>query len=261
MNNFMLDNIYNFISECNNTAHISYEPYIDENTTAFFEENTSSPILSKDNFKLIKDNTGTLLCLTSKDTLIGLCSVFEYESNSDIICELSLLVAPEYRFHHIGSALLNYQLLAIEKTHSDATILLVGSNQAFAEHNGFIFSHSEHFMYRSDNSSYNLPDNMHISHKGANLKDVTYRLHANGISVAKCHIYDAGLYLNLSHVYTNKKYRGKGYAGMLINAIASLYPAKSLLLQVSGANISAIRAYTKIGFAFLNTTDYYILED
>lgn len=261
MKKFTIDKVYDFIFQYNNLNQSVYEPYIDEEANTFFEEAAQSPVLCKDNFTLLRDNTKNILCLISGDAVIGLCSVFEYENESGLICEISLLVAPKYRYHHIGSSLLNHMIISIEKTHSDATILLVGSNQSFAEYNGFTFSHSEHFMHRTNNPDYMLPDNMQLTHKGSNVKTVTYKLCVDNVSVGKCHIYDAGHYLNLSHVYTNKKYRGNGYAGILINAISAIYPDKELLLQVSGTNTSAIRAYTKIGFAFLNTTDYYILED
>lgn len=55
-----------------------------------------------------------------------------------------------------------------------------------------------------------------------------------------------------------QKYRGQGFAGRLIDAAAADFPQKKLLLQVSGSNTAAIRAYTGNGFTFYKTFDYYV---
>ena len=168
-------------------------------------------------------------------------------------------------------------------------VLLVGSNEYFAESCGFIYSHSEHFMTRkpyNDNyismqhsSTQQTPD---INIPNVNTSDLksaliysrpsisitrtshrtpghhTYRLFCDGRSASKCTVLECSDYVNIANVYTNKKYRGQGFAGRLIDAAAADFPQKKLLLQVSGSNTAAIRAYTCNGFTFYKTFDYYV---
>lgn len=168
-------------------------------------------------------------------------------------------------------------------------VLLVGGNGYFAESCGFTYSHSEHFMTRksyNDNyismqhlSTQQTPD---INIRNVNTSDLksalicsrpsisitrtshrtpghhTYRLFCDGRSASKCTVLECSDYVNIANVYTNKKYRGQGFAGRLIDAAAADFPQKKLLLQVSGSNTAAIRAYTCNGFTFYKTFDYYV---
>lgn len=168
-------------------------------------------------------------------------------------------------------------------------VLLVGSNEYFAGSCGFIYSHSEHFMTRksyNDNyisiqhsSTQQTPD---INIRNVNTSDLksaliysrssisitrtshrtpghhTYRLFCDGRSASKCTVSECSDYVNIANVYTNKKYRGQGFAGLLIDTAAADFPQKKLLLQVSGSNTAAIRAYTGNGFTFYKTFDYYV---
>ena len=86
----------------------------------------------------------------------------------------------------------------------------------------------------------------------------TYRLFCDGRSASKCTVLECRDYVNIANVYTNKKYRGQGFAGRLIDAAAADFPQKKLLLQVSGSNTAAIHAYTCNGFTFYKTFDYYV---
>ena len=99
-----------------------------------------------------------------------------------------------------------------------------------------------------------------ISHKAPGYH--TYRLFCDGSSASKCTVLECSDYVNIANVYTNKKYRGRRFAGQLINAVSADFPQKKLLLQVSGSNTAAIHAYTEAGFTFLKSIDYYsITED
>lgn len=172
----------------------------------------------------------------------------------------------------------------------DIHILLTGNNEYFAESCGFSYSHSEHFMIREPYSQldisqtathyeytvHDIPcanDNCHhssehpciattssaitrTSHKSPGHH--TYRLFCNGNSAAKCTVLECSDYVNIANVYTNKKFRGRRFAGQLINAVAIDFPQKKLLLQVSGSNTAAIHAYTRAGFTFYKTFDYYV---
>ncbi len=169
-------------------------------------------------------------------------------------------------------------------------ILLTGSNEHFAQGCGFSYSHSEHFMTRKPYSQLDtthtlanhndIGQEQHIKH--GNIADCksnhskcsiaitrtshkapghhTYRLFCDGSSASKCTVLECSDYVNIANVYTNKKYRGRRFAGQLINTVATDFPQKKLLLQVSGSNTAAIHAYTEAGFTFLKTFDYYILN-
>ncbi len=168
-------------------------------------------------------------------------------------------------------------------------VLLVGSNEYFAGSCGFIYSHSEHFMTRksyNDNyismepSSTQQTPNINIRNVNTSASKSapifsrpsisitrtshrtpghhTYRLFCDGRSASKCTVSECSDYVNIANVYTNKKYRGQGFAGLLIDTAAADFPQKKLLLQVSGSNTAAIHAYTGNGFTFYKTFDYYV---
>ena len=168
-------------------------------------------------------------------------------------------------------------------------VLLVGSNEYFAGSCGFIYSHSEHFMTRksyNDNyismepSSTQQTPNINIWNVNTSASKSapifsrpsisitrtshrtpghhTYRLFCDGRSASKCTVSECSDYVNIANVYTNKKYRGQGFAGLLIDTAAADFPQKKLLLQVSGSNTAAIHTYTGNGFTFYKTFDYYV---
>lgn len=252
-----------------------------------------------------------------------------YDNDGTLTHELSVLIAPEYRRHGLGRMLIMQMLSVIEAVytknrteyapagstatdtgrvdiaggtgtstdHNDENtdsfdkvrVLLVGSNEYFAESCGFIYSHSEHFMTRkSYNDNYiSMQHSSSQQTPGINIRNVntpdlksalicsqpsisitrtshrtpghhSYRLFCDGRSASKCTVSECSDYVNIANVYTNKKYRGQGFAGRLLDAAAADFPQKKLLLQVSGSNTAAIRAYTCNGFTFYKTFDYYV---
>ena len=251
-----------------------------------------------------------------------------YDNDGTLTHELSVLIAPEYRRHGLGRMLVMQMLSVIEavytKNRTDhapagstaavtdhvdiaggtgtstghngentdsfnkVRVLLVGSNEYFAESCGFIYSHSEHFMTRkpyNDNyismrhlSTQQTPD---INIRNVNTSDLksalicsrpsisitrtshrtpghhSYRLFCDGRSASKCTVLECSDYVNIANVYTAPKYRGHRFAGRLIDTVGADFPQKKLLLQVSGSNTAAIHAYTEAGFTFLKSIDYY----
>ena len=267
-NKLTLSDIEAFIDNCSEAASEAYEPYIDfDREPDIISSRLQPALLHNSGIELFEDdNVPALYLINSAHGLIGCCTAFTYYDNDGTLThELSVLIAPEYRRHGLGRMLVMQMLSVIEAVYSKnrtdyapagstdtvtdridiaggtgtstghndeiidsfdkVRVLLVGSNEYFAERCGFIYSHSEHFMTRKP---YN--DN----------------------------------YISMQHSSTqqtpdtNKKYRGQGFAGRLIDAAAADFPQKKLLLQVSGSNTAAIRAYTCNGFIFYKTFDYYV---
>lgn len=314
-----LSDIETFIDNCSEAASEAYEPYIDFDREPDIISSRLQPVLLHNSgIELFEDdNVPALYLINSAHCLIGCCTAFTYYDNDGTLThELSVLIAPEYRRHGLGRMLVMQMLSVIEAVytknrtdyapaggtgtstgHNDEIIdffdkvrvLLVGSNEYFAESCGFIYSHSEHFMTRKSyndiyisiqhSSRQQTPD---INIPNVNTSDLksaliysrpsisitrtshrtpghhTYRLFCDGRSASKCTVLECSDYVNIANVYTNKKYRGQGFAGRLIDAAAADFPQKKLLLQVSGSNTAAIRAYTCNGFTFYKTFDYYV---
>lgn len=314
-----LSDIEAFIDNCSEAASEAYEPYIDfDREPDIISSRLQPALLHNSGIELFEDdNVPALYLINSAHCLICCCTAFTYYDNDGTLThELSVLIAPEYRHHGLGRMLVMQMLSVIEavytKNRSDIApaggidtstghndentdsfnkvrVLLVGSNEYFAESCGFIYSHSEHFMTRksyNDNyismqhsSTQQTPD---INIRNVNTSDLksalicsqpsisitrtshmkpghhTYRLFCDGRSASKCTVSECSDYVNIANVYTNKKYRGQGFAGRLIDAAAADFPQKKLLLQVSGSNTAAIRAYTGNGFTFYKTFDYYV---
>ena len=314
-----LSDIEAFIDNCSEAASEAYEPYIDfDREPDIISSRLQPALLHNSGIELFEDdNVPALYLINSAHCLIGCCTAFTYYDNDGTLThELSVLIAPEYRHHGLGRMLVMQMLSVIEavytKNRSDIApaggidtstghndentdsfnkvrVLLVGSNEYFAESCGFIYSHSEHFMTRksyNDNyismqhsSTQQTPD---INIRNVNTSDLksalicsqpsisitrtshmkpghhTYRLFCDGRSASKCTVSECSDYVNIANVYTNKKYRGQGFAGRLIDAAAADFPQQKLLLQVSGSNTAAIRAYTGNGFTFYKTFDYYV---
>lgn len=314
-----LSDIEAFIDNCSEAASEAYEPYIDfDREPDIISSRLQPALLHNSGIELFEDdNVPALYLINSAHGLIGCCTAFTYYDNDGTLThELSVLIAPEYRRHGLGRMLVMQMLSVIEAVytknrtdyapaggtgtstgHNDEIIdffdkvrvLLVGSNEYFAESCGFIYSHSEHFMTRKSyndiyisiqhSSRQQTPD---INIPNVNTSDLksaliysrpsisitrtshrtpghhTYRLFCDGRSASKCTVLECSDYVNIANVYTNKKYRGQGFAGRLIDAAAADFPQKKLLLQVSGSNTAAIRAYTGNGFTFYKTFDYYV---
>lgn len=290
--------IERFIERCSESASEAYEPYIDfDREPDIISSRLQPALLHNSGIELFEDdNVPALYLINSAHGLVGCCTTFTYYDNDGSLThELSVLVAPEYRRHGLGRMLVMQILSVIEAIYTEnrtdnviagstdtATcrddedvpasgaihVLLVGSNEYFAESCGFAYSHSEHFMTRkpyNDNyismpcSSTQQPPSLSItrtSHRTPGHH--TYRLFCDGRSASKCTVLECSDYVNIANVYTNKKYRGQGFAGLLIDAAAADFPQKKLLLQVSGSNTAAIRAYTGNGFTFYKTFDYYV---
>lgn len=290
--------IERFIERCSESAYEAYEPYIDYDREPDIISSRLQPaLLHNSGIELFEDdNVPALYLINSAHSLVGCCTTFTYYDNDGTLThELSVLIAPEYRRHGLGRMLVMQILSVIEAIYTEnktdkviagstdkATcrddedvpasrairVLLVGSNEYFAESCGFTYSHSEHFMTRksyNDNyismpySSTQQPSSLSItrtSHRTPGHH--TYRLFCDGRSASRCTVLECSDYVNIANVYTNKKYRGQGFAGRLIDAAAADFPQKKLLLQVSGSNTAAIRAYTCNGFTFYKTFDYYV---
>lgn len=206
--------------------------------------------------------------ITHKADIIGYLSLFVYEENEQSNVEISLIIHPDYRRHGFGRRLVNYVLSTLDE--NETNIYLTGSNEGFAESLGFNFSHSEHYMSRNGSkniqclSMESAKEECEISHSVSYmiLEHKTFkllRLYKNGISASSLRLSDTGEYINIWKVYTNKPFRNQGLATELVNYALALYPDRSYLLQVSGENKSAIRAYVKAGFKFIHTTEYYRL--
>ena len=288
MNNITIYSITKFIDHCNKQTNYHYDPYFDEEIETYSTDITKNyPKIHENGLQLYTDDNHSALCLTNSTDLIGFCSAFSYIDKSDaFIHELYVLISPEYRHHQLGYMLVSIMLNYIEKNytekkHTEKNITyLVGSNESFAQSMGFEFSHSEHFMTKqaiintkdftpssyfnniNNNGIQNITinNNIRIECKKNNANSYYYRLYENNISAARCRVYITDTYANISHVYTNKKFRRKGYASTLIRTIAHNFSDKELLLHVEGNNTAAIQAYIKVGFSFAQTTDYYILQ-
>ena len=311
------EKIIEFVRLCNQEAFDNYEPYIDFDASPCPAKiKKTIPLLGNSGIKLYKDKNTTALYLVShSDELIGFCSAFSYvDKDSQITYELSVMTAPAYRRHRLGTFMLSEMISEITESHNKlmpdtsindcpAFLLLMGSNEYFAQQNGFEYSHSEHFMQKESfsmsekntcssfvlKSSYEADCSSKIRH--AHNKTISenaysentftenasctlsvqrhacceeghyvYRLFSDGTSAARCTIYECSNYINIANVYTNKAFRGRGLAGCLIDCAAKDFPDKKLLLQVSGSNTAAIHAYTKAGFEFIKTYDYYKAE-
>ena len=289
------EKINEFIKHCNQNSFDNYEPYIDFDVPPCpVQIMKSTPLLKNSGIILYSDqNTSALYLLSHSDELIGFCSAFSYvEKDSKISYELSVIIAPAYRMHRLGTFILSEMISAITESHkkllqNDVThdcpafLFLVGSNEYFAQRNGFEYSHSEHFMQREsfyDCGSAIRPtqnvytenvfkENTFTENASCTLSvkrracceegHYTYRLFSEGTSAVRCTIYECSDYINIANVYTNKAFRGRGLAGCLIDCAARDFPDKKLLLQVSGSNTAAIHAYAKAGFEFIKTYDYY----
>lgn len=290
----------NFVKECSQHGFDNYEPYINYD----FEPDVQAseyrtPLLDGSGMKLFEDkNSFAVFLLDCAGKLTGYCSAFPCLNKDDSPSyEISVLIAPMYRRHRLGSMLLSRMLsiIAGEKKGENeltsdiienlaiykANIFLAGSNEGFAEYNGFTYSHSEHFMTRKAASELNIGTALKpVSEPATSIADTklpafahpailitrtsqrtagrrTYRLFSDGRSASRCTILECSDYVNIANLYTNKAFRGRHYAGQLISAIAADYPQKKLLLQVSGSNTAAIHAYTEAGFTFLKSFDYY----
>ena len=287
-----IKDIETFISDCSASSNDDYEPYFDdENEPNISLPETSPAILHNTGIDLLIDTDALSLYLFERTHgLIGCCSTFSYCQDVDAIYEISVLISPEYRRHGLGRMLVSQVLSLIEKNaavsgaiqvSSDANrqntdninVLLVGSNESFAECCGFSYSHSEHFMTRKPYaelterrvntvSANNLTKNAEpeyriIRNLNRSSGFHTYRLLNRSTRVSRCSVVECSDYINIANVYTNKKYRGQGFAGRLIDAASADFPQKKLLLQVSGSNTAAIHAYTEAGFTFLKSIDYY----
>lgn len=289
-NNINIKTLENFIKECSLHGFDDYEPYINYDLEPKAQEAAfNTPLLNNSGLKLFEDKNSSALFLADyKGRLIGYCSAFPYLDKSGyLLYEISVLITPDYRRHRLGSLLVSRMLSLIGNegglkgntsdtgSECEVHILLSGSNEGFAEHNGFTYSHSEHFMVRRpyseqdketsvmDTAKAQAADGSDISIARTSHRTVghhTYRLFSHGRSASKCTVLECSDYVNIANVYTNKAFRGCRYAGMLINAVASDFPEKKLLLQVSGSNTAAIHAYTEAGFTFLKTFDYYRLD-
>lgn len=281
-----LNDIDLFIKKCSQTESGGYEPYINydcEPVTTKYPRPV--PMLENTGIELFEDSSTPALYIAERTHgIIGCCTDFIYaDRDGTPTHELSVLVAPEYRRHGLGRMLVMQMMSIIEENTRSQHILLTGSNEHFAESCGFSYSHSEHYMTRKPHSQFD------GSHTSANYKDIgqntgtadcqssphrcvititrtahkspghhTYRLFCDDSSAARCTVLECSDYVNIANVYTNKKYRGRRFAGQLINAVAADFPQKELLLQVSGSNTAALRAYTKAGFTFHKTFDYYV---
>lgn len=311
------EKINEFIMLCNQDSFDNYEPYIDFDVSPCpAQTKKRTPLLDNSGISLYKDkNTSALYLFSHSNELIGFCSAFSYtDKDSNIIYELSVIIAPAYRRHRLGTFMLSEMILEITESHNKlmpdtsinncpASLLLMGSNEYFAQRNGFEYSHSEHFMQRESfsmsekntcssfvlKSSYEADCSSKIRHAHNNTISenaytentftenasctlsvqrracneqghYVYRLFSDGTSAASCTIYECSDYINIANVYTNKAFRGRGLAGCLIDCAAKDFPDKKLLLQVSGSNTAAIHAYTKAGFEFIKTYDYYRAE-
>ncbi len=293
-----IKDIETFISDCSASSNDDYEPYFDdENEPNISLPETSPAILHNTGIDLLIDTDALSLYLFERTHgLIGCCSTFGYcQDDGDAIYEISVLISPEYRRHGLGRMLVSQVLSLIEKkaavsgaiqASSDANrqntdninVLLVGSNESFAECCGFSYSHSEHFMTRkpyaelsdrrvntaSDNNpTKNVePENDEPEYRIIRNLDKasgfhTYRLFHRSTRVSRCSVLECSDYINIANVYTAPKYRGHRFAGRLIDTIGADFPQKKLLLQVSGSNTAAIHAYTEAGFTFLKSIDYY----
>lgn len=278
-NKITFQDIESFIAYCSEKTGDDYEPYVDYDTEPDITKSTPQPaILDRTGIELLENNNSSALYLYSANKLIGYCSTFAYYNDDGTTAnELSVLIAPEYRYHGLGRMLVLRMLSAIEEN-LPSRILLVGSNEHFAEVLGFTYSHSEHFMTRKPfaeldadaalcpphidiNTCKSNPEQYPVAVSRSSHKDEghhTYLLLCNGARASRCSIFECSDYVNIANVYTNKKYRGRRLAGQLINAVASDFPQKKLLLQVAGSNTAAIHAYTNAGFSFLKTFDYYV---
>lgn len=293
-----IKDIETFISDCSASSNDNYEPYFDdENEPNISLPETSPAILHNTGIDLLIDTDALSLYLFEHTHgLIGCCSTFSYcQYDGDAIYEISVLISPEYRRHGLGRMLVSQVLSLIEKNaavsgaiqaSSDANrqntdnnnILLVGSNESFAECCGFSYSHSEHFMTRkpyaelSDRrvnkvSANNLTKNAEPGNDKPEYRIIrnldrssgfhTYRLLSRSTRISRCSIVECSDYINIANVYTAPKYRGHRFAGRLIDTVGADFPQKKLLLQVSGSNTAAIHAYTEAGFTFLKSIDYY----
>ncbi|MGN1187132.1 MAG: GNAT family N-acetyltransferase [Lachnospiraceae bacterium] len=275
---------------CNQDSFDKYEPYIDFDVSPCpIQVMKKTPILNNSGIRLYSDqNTSALYLLSHSNKLIGFCSAFSYmDKDNSIIYELSVMIAPAYRRHRLGTFILSAMISEITESHNTlmkdtaihdcpAFLLLAGNNEYFAQRNGFEYSHSEHFMQRepffviSKNAccscmtlSCGMTNDTHISVKRHACREqghYVYRLFSDGTSAARCTVYECSDYINIANVYTNIAFRGRGLAGCLIDCAARDFPDKKLLLQVSGSNTAAIHAYTKTGFEFIKTYDYYKAE-
>lgn len=320
------ENMIEFIKLCNQDSFDNYEPYIDFDALPCpVQIKKDTPLLGNSGIRLYRDkNTTALYLLSHSNELIGFCSAFSYvEKDSKISYELSVIIAPAYRRHRLGTFILSEMISVITESHKNllqddvthdcpAFLFLVGGNEYFAQRNGFEYSHSEHFMQRESFSmsekntchSFVLKSScgadcgsairptQNAFTQNASTENVftenvftentftqnasctlsvkrraccekghyVYRLFSEGTSAARCTIYECSDYINIANVYTNKAFRGRGLAGCLIDCAAKDFPDKKLLLQVSGSNTAAIHAYTKAGFEFIKTYDYYRAE-
>lgn len=273
-----INDIEAFIKACSTSSGEDYEPYFDDENEPNISLPEASPaILHNTGIDLLIDTDALSLYLFERTHgLIGCCTAFDYVSSDDNdICELSVLILPEYRRHGLGRMLVSRIMSLIDE---HVRILLVGSNEYFAECCGFSYSHSEHFMTRKpyveladrrvNTASANTitlndaPENAEPEYRIIRNLDKasgfhTYRLLHRSTRVSRCSVLECSDYINIANVYTVPKYRGHRFAGQLIDVIAADFPQKKLLLQVSGGNTAAIHAYTEAGFTFLKSIDYY----
>lgn len=289
--------IENFINACSASSN-DYEPYFDDETEPNVRLAEPSPaILNNTGIDLLIDaDTLSLYLFERTRGLIGCCTAFDYASDDGSnICEISVLISPEYRRHGLGRMLVSRMMSLIEENHAineagqaaqntdNINVLLVGSNEYFAECCGFSYSHSEHFMTRkpyaeladlrartaSDNTITPNDESKNAEPKYRIIRNLnkssgfhTYRLLCVNTRVSRCSVVECSDYINIANVYTAPKYRGHRFAGRLIDTVAADFPQKKLLLQVSGSNTAAIHAYTEAGFTFLKSIDYYsVTED
>lgn len=286
-----LNSIDLFIKKSSQTEIDDYEPYINYDCEPVITKYLRPvPMLENTGIELFEDSrTPALYIAEHTHGIIGCCTDFIYtDRDGTPTHELSVLVAPEYRRHGLGRMLVMQMILIIEENTRSPHVLLTGSNEHFARSCGFSYSHSEHYMTRKPHSqlenSYTSAHYKVIGQDTANSETPdcqssphqcvititrtdhkvpghhTYRLFCDDSSAAKCTVLECSGYVNLANVYTNKKYRGRRFAGQLISAVAADFSQKKLLLQVSGSNTAAIHAYTEAGFTFLRTFDYYMLD-
>lgn len=272
-----------FINACSASSNDDYEPYFDDETEPNVNRIEPSPaILNNTGIELLIDTDALSLYLFEHTRgLIGCCTAFDYVAgDGEATCELSVLISPEYRRHGLGRMLVSRMMSLINE---NVSILLVGSNESFAECCGFSYSHSEHFMTRkpyaeladlrtrttSDNTFTQNDESKNAESEYRIIRSLdrssgfhTYRLLCANTRVSRCSVVECSDYINIANVYTAPKYRGQRFAGRLIDTVAADFPQKKLLLQVSGGNTSAIHAYTEAGFTFLKSIDYYsVTED
>lgn len=204
---------------------------------AFFEEGD----FGSDLFFMAYDN----------DTLAGYLSLMFWEDK----CEVTALVAPDYRRQGIFTRLLSMAHNAYPSTSFTGTF-----HKDYNLENSSVCrgpAYTDLFMMLESCTSKPLTNDCRIA-----FNDSVYKLYRGRTLIGSAGIDMTDSFTNVWNVTIKEPYRNRGYGSILMNYLINHYfknNSKPLFLHVTSTNTAAVRLYEKCGFHIHTAIDNYYL--